>query len=120
MNKHPAKVVKKFRECKLGDIGISTITISELQYGVSKSTHRERNQQRLNEFIVPFEILNYDATAARVYGDTRFQLEKSGKSIVSLDLLIGAHAMSQNLILVTNNVKEFKRIKKLKVENWTK
>ena len=120
MNKRPVAVIKKFKQFELGEIGISTITVSELQYGVAKSTYRERNQQRLEEFIAPLEILTYDEMASRAYGDIRFQLEKYGQPIGPLDLLIAAHALSQDLVLITNNDMEFKRIKNLKVENWTK
>jgi tRNA(fMet)-specific endonuclease VapC len=120
INKRPAAVIKKFKQFELGEIGISTITVSELQYGVAKSTYRKKNEVRLEEFLAPLEILTYDQTAARVYGDIRFQLEKRGRPIGPLDLLIAAHAISQNLVLITNNDKEFKRIKKLKIENWTK
>jgi len=120
INKRPAAVIKKFKQFELGEIGISTITVSELQYGVAKSTYRKKNEIRLEEFLAPLEILTYDQTAARVYGDIRFQLEKRGRPIGPLDLLIAAHAISQNLVLITNNDKEFKRIKKLKIENWTK
>ena len=120
MNKRPVEVIKKFKQFELGEIGISTITVSELQYGVAKSTYREKNQQRLEEFIAPLEILTYDEMAERAYGDIRFQLEKYGQPIGPLDLLIAAHALSQDLVLITNNDMEFKRIKNLKVENWTK
>ncbi len=120
INKRPVEVFNKFKKFQLGEIGISTITVSELQYGVRKSTYRERNQKRLEEFLTPFEILSYDETAATTYGDIRFKLEKKGQPIGPLDQLIAAHALSQGLILVTNNDKEFKRIKNLKVENWVK
>ena len=120
MNKRPVAVIKKFKQFELGEIGISTITVSELQYGIVKSKYRKKNEFRLEEFLTPLEILTYDQTAARVYGDIRFQLEKLGKPIGPLDLLIVAQAISQDLVLITNNDKEFKRIKKLKVENWTK
>jgi len=103
----------------LGEVGISTITVSELQYGVAKSIHLKENQQRLEKFMAPFEILAYDEMAAKAYGDIRFQLGKKGQPIGPLDVLIAAHALSKNLILVTNNDKEFKRIKNLQVENWT-
>jgi tRNA(fMet)-specific endonuclease VapC len=118
MNNRPPDVIKKFKQCGVGDIGISSITISELQYGVEKSTHRKKNQLRLNEFVSPLEILSYDEIAARTYGVIRLNLEKLGQPIGPLDLLIAAHALSRNLILVTNNDREFKRIKKLSVENW--
>jgi len=119
MNKRPAVVIKKFKQFELGDVGISTITVSELQYGVAKSIHRKENQQRLEQFMAPFEILAYDEMAAKAYGDIRFHLEKCSQPIGPLDVLIAAHALSKNLILVTNNDKEFKRIKNLQVENWT-
>ena len=119
MKKRPAGIIKKFRQFELGDVGISTITVSELQYGVAKSIHLKENQQRLEQFMAPLEILAYDEMAAKVYGDIRFHLEKNGQPIGPLDVLIAAHALSKNLILVTNNDKEFKRIKNLQVENWT-
>ncbi len=120
MNQRPSVVIKKFKRFEPGEIGISTITVSELQYGIAKSLHRDKNQKRLEEFTTPFEILAYDTAAARIYGDIRFQLEKSGKLIGPLDMLIAAHALSRGLVLVTNNEKEFKRIKNLKVQNWAK
>lgn len=120
MNHRPLDVINKFKKVELGEIGISAITISELQYGVAKSQHRKNNQVRLNEFTAPLEILPYDNTAAKTYGDIRSDLEKIGQTIGPLDLLIAAHAVSQNLTLVTNNEKEFVRIKNLRVENWTK
>ncbi len=119
INKRPAGVINKFKQFELGEVGISTITVSELQYGAAKSTHRKENQQRLELFTAPLEILTYDEMAAEAYGDIRFQLEKDGLLIGPLDLLIAAHALSQNLILFTNNDKEFRRITGLKIENWT-
>ncbi|MFH2066648.1 MAG: type II toxin-antitoxin system VapC family toxin [Pseudomonadota bacterium] len=118
MNERPSDVIHKFKKIKIGEIGVSTITISELQYGIAKSKQREKNQIRLDEFIVPLEILPYDAAAAKTYGQIRHQLENIGKPIGPLDLLIAAHAMSQKLTIVTNNDKEFKRIPNLKVVNW--
>lgn len=120
MNKKPSNVIQKFKRVKMGEMGISTITISELQYGVSKSNKRKKNEIRLHEFITPLEILPYDESAAHTYGDIRYELEKAGNPIGPLDLLIAAHAVSHNLTIITNNDKEFKRIKKLKVENWAK
>ena len=118
MNKRPAKVINKFKQREVGEIGLSSITVSELQYGVAKSNQRELNRQRLNEFIAPLEILTYDELAAEAYGNIRIQLEKSGQPIGPLDTLIAAHALSRNLILVTNNEAEFKRVVNLKVVNW--
>ena len=118
MNKRPKDVIARFKEMALGDIGISTITVSELQFGVDNSRFINENQKRLDEFLTPFEILAYDEAAARVYGKIRFELKKKGLPIGPLDLLIAAHAVSKNLILVTNNDREFKRVKSLEVEKW--
>ena len=118
MNKKPVSVIQRFKQFDVGDAGISTITISELQYGVVNSTNRKENQQRLEQFLAPLEILLYDEMAAEAYGDIRFQLEKKGQLVGPLDVLIAALALSRNLILVTNNDREFKRIKNLRVENW--
>ncbi|MFZ0614127.1 MAG: type II toxin-antitoxin system VapC family toxin [Desulfobacterales bacterium] len=120
MNNRPPDILQKFKPFDPGEIGISTITVSEIQYGVAKSVRRKENQLRVDEFLAPFEICAYDETAARSYGDIRVRLEKAGKPIGSLDLLIASQALSQNLILVTNNEKEFTRIKRLKVENWAR
>jgi tRNA(fMet)-specific endonuclease VapC len=118
MNYRPAGVIQKFKRVNLGEIGVSTITISELQYGVAKSQHRKKNNIRLYDFLAPLEIVPYDNAATETYGDIRHQLEKMGQPIGPLDLLIAAQAMSRDLILVTNNDKEFLRIRKLQVENW--
>ncbi len=120
MNKRPTGIIHKFKLFDVGEIGVSTITVSELQYGVSKSENHRLNKQRIEEFLAPLEILPYDEMAANIYGDIRFQLEKRGEPIGPLDLLMAAHALSRNLILISNNEKEFKRVRNLKVENWVK
>ncbi len=118
MNKRPPEVIHRFKNIEVGQIGISTITVSELNYGASKSNLRKQNFKRLEEFLAPFEIIPYSQSASKYYGEIRSSLENQGNVIGPLDLLIAAHALSENLTLVTNNEKEFKRIKSLKVENW--
>ena len=120
MNQSPPEVIQRFRDTDVGQIGISTITVSELNYGVAKSQLRKQNTKRLEEFLIPFEILPYDENASKHYGVLRSQLESHGKVIGPLDMLIAAHALSKNLVLVTNNEKEFQRIQSLKVENWAR
>ncbi len=120
MNKRPEGIIRKFKQFDIGEIGVSTITVSELLYGVAKSKNRKLNKQRVEEFLSPLEILPYDEIAANTYGDIRQKLEKRGELIGPLDLLIAAHALSKNLVLITNNEKEFKRVKNLKVRNWAK
>lgn len=118
MNNHPPEVLPKFKSIGVGKVGISSITVSELHYGACKSNHIKKNIKRLDEFLSPFEILSYDENASKYYGKIRSQLEKQGNIIGPLDMLIAAHALSNNLILITNNVKEFMQIKFLRVENW--
>jgi len=120
MNSRPIGIIQKFKQFDIGEISVSTITVSELQYGVCKSKNHRLNKQRVEEFLSPLEILPYDGIAANIYGEIRLQLEKRGEPIGPLDLLIAAHALSRNLVLVTNNEKKFKRVKSLKVENWIK
>jgi tRNA(fMet)-specific endonuclease VapC len=119
IKKKPSTVLRQLAVHSVGDIGISSITLAELQYGVAKSRYVQRNQQALSEFMVPFEIAGFDERAAEHYGSIRADLEKKGKAIGSMDMLIGAHALSLGVTLVTNNVKEFRQIKDLIVANWT-
>ena len=118
IKKQPAKVIDKIQSEPLEDICISTITLAELEHGVAKSTHRERNRLALLEFLTPFRILDFDQAAAQYYSHIRSDLESRGIVIGPLDLLIAAHAQSKGLTLVTNNLREFQRIKDLEMENW--
>ncbi len=120
MNNQPPEVLKKFKSLGLGDVGISSITVSELYYGACKSKRIKENIKRLEEFLYPFEVLEYDENASKVYGKIRANLEKKGQVIGPLDMLIAAHALSRQLIIITNNTQEFKRISSLQVENWVK
>jgi len=116
----PEKVLRHFKAHPVGDIGISSITVAELRFGVEKSQQVERNRQALDEFILPLEIADFDEKAAKSYGKVRTLLEKEGKPIGSMDMLIGAHALSLGVTLVTNNISEFKQIKNLKIADWSK
>ena len=119
IKRQPAAVLEHFLEHQVGDIGISSITLSELQYGVAKSTQREKNAKALAEFIIPLEIVPFDEAAALAYGDIRSSLEKAGTPIGSMDMLIAAHAVSLGIPLVTNNTREFARIPTLDSIDWT-
>jgi len=118
IKRQPAAVLKHFIEYQVGDICISAITLSELRYGVAKSTHRDKNAKALAEFIVPLEVVPFDEAAALAYGDIRSNLEKAGTPIGSMDMLIAAHAVSLGIPLVTNNTREFLRIPVLNVIDW--
>jgi tRNA(fMet)-specific endonuclease VapC len=119
IKQNPAKVLKHFKSHAIGDIGISSVTLAELRDGVSKSQHIEKNQQALDEFVLPLEIADFDETAAQEYGTIRAEIERAGKPIGSMDMLIGAHAHALGVTLVTNNTKEFKQIKNLKIVDWS-
>lgn len=120
IKRKPLDVIERFKQTKISQIGVSTITLSELLYGVLKSSKPAQNQMALAQFIAPLEILPYGDDAAQYYGTLRTHLEKQGTPIGSLDMLIAAHALSTDCTLVTNNEKEFIRIPKLKIENWVK
>lgn len=118
IKKKPLEIIEKFRSFSASEIGISSITLAELEYGVSKSQHVEKNREALAMFVSPLEILDFDSSASAVYGEIRAELEKTGNIIGSMDMLIAAHALSVNATLVANNIKEFERVKHLRVENW--
>lgn len=118
IRQQPVAVLKRFLEYQIGDIGISSITLSELRYGVAKSTHQEKNAKALDEFITPLEVVSFDEEAAHVYGEIRATLEKAGTPIGAMDMLIAAHAVSLGISLVTNNTREFVRITSLNVIDW--
>lgn len=119
IKQQPVTVLNRFLEYQVGDIGISSITLAELRYGVAKSTHREKNAKALDEFVIPLEVVSYDESAAHVYGDIRATLEKAGTPIGSMDMLIAAHAVSLGVPLVTNNTREFLRVPSLNIIDWT-
>ncbi len=114
----PRSVLERFAAFPVGDLGISVITLAELEYGASKSSEPDRNREALEQFVSPLEIAVFDRLATSVYGKIRALLEKRGRPIGSMDLLIAAHALSLNVRLVTNNMREFKRVPDLRVENW--
>lgn len=120
IKRKPQAVIERFLQTEISQIGISSITLSELFLGVSKSSKPDQNKIAIAQFIAPLEIMPYDDQAANYYGDLRAYLERQGKPIGSLDMLIAAHALSINSTLVTNNEKEFFRITNLKIDNWVK
>lgn len=118
VKRKPTSVLQRFAAFPIGDIGISVITLAELEYGASKSSGPDRNRAALEQFVSPLEIAAFDRQATIVYGKIRALLEKRGRPIGSMDMLIAAHAVSLDARLVTNNVNEFKRVPGLRVENW--
>jgi tRNA(fMet)-specific endonuclease VapC len=118
IRQRPARVIQEMAQQQVGDVGLSSITVAELQYGVAKSAQVERNQSALEQFLAPLVIADFDAAAATVYGAIRALLERRGTPIGSLDTLIAAHALSLDVTLVTNNEGEFGRVPQLKLANW--
>lgn len=114
----PFSVLKKFEQISVGTIGMSIITYGELMYGAQKSHHPKKAVSVLEELMMLIPSLPMPLEAAKYYGEIRSKLEKQGKPIGGNDLWIAAHALSLNLILVTNNEKEFARVPHLHVENW--
>ncbi|HLG40866.1 MAG TPA: type II toxin-antitoxin system VapC family toxin, partial [Chitinophagaceae bacterium] len=116
----PVSVLEKFSTLSPGQIGLSVITVAELEYGARKSLSIEKNLSSLRQFLIPFDIFSFDFNATIEYGIIRNELEAKGMPIGPLDTLIAAHAKSLNYILVTNNEKEFKRVSGIQIENWAK
>jgi tRNA(fMet)-specific endonuclease VapC len=120
IRRRPIELVKRMAKLRTRDFALSVITVAELQYGVEKSSQSAQEREALDEFFVPFAILDFDFEATVAYGKVRAALQAAGTPIGSLDMLIAAHAVSRNLILVTRNLKEFKRVPGLKAEDWVK
>ncbi len=119
IKKHPISYFEKLEELQQkNDITISSIVLSELQFGVANSHHRQQSQINLNELISKLNVLPYTDECACFYGEISSVLKKQGCLIGGNDLFIASHAMTENAVLVTNNAKEFKRIKGLRLENW--
>lgn len=113
------QALARLQSLRISDVGVSSITLSELEYGVAKSSKPEQNKMALLEFIAPLEIAAYDDEAAAEYGRVRAYLEAQGTPIGPLDTLIAAHALALRCVLVTNNQREFSRVPELLIENWT-
>lgn len=118
IKRKPPKVLEKFQALDISDLGISSITVAELEYGVYKSQRQEQNRAALSQFLIPLEVIRFDERATQTYGRIRAELERQGIVIGSMDMLIASQAISFGLILVTNNVRELSRIPGLVIENW--
>ena len=111
--------MRKFERYPVYEFGISSITHAELQYGVEKSENKNTNQAALDEFLLPLTILPFQGKRlVSRYGEIRTALESKGQTIGPLDMLIAAHALSLDLTIISNNIKEFSRVPNLKCENW--
>ncbi len=114
----PEKVFQRLQETEPENVCISSVTYAELVHGVEKSVAVEKNRIALSLLLSNIEIVSFDVNAANEYGVIRADLEKKGTPIGPLDMMIAGHAISLGYTVVTNNIREFSRVKGLKIENW--
>lgn len=115
---HHQAVLDRFDREEPRDMVVSSITLAELRFGIEKSRQRDVSRRVLQQVLDALNVAPFDAKAAQMYGSVRAGLEAEGKPIGPLDTLIAAHALSLDLTLVTNNVREFSKARRLRVENW--
>lgn len=115
--RYPA-VVARIQRSTPEDLRLSSVVVAELRYGADHSAHPRANHLRIDTLVAEIECLDFDLGAAAAYGRVRAKLEAAGKPIGPNDMLIAAHALSRRLILVTDNLREFRRVKGLKLESW--
>ena len=118
LNRSSPKIIAQMKKLSPSDIKLSSITVAELFFGAEKSKAKKKNRSIVEEFVSNFEIIPFDERCCQTYAKIRASLEKSGSPVGPMDLLIASITLEHNLRLVTNNVKEFRRIKGLRVENW--
>ena len=117
LKRRPIQVLDIFNQ-NTNRMAISSITLSELIYGAEKSQNISKNLEAIEDFISHMEVLSYDQKTSQAYGQIKAKLENNGEMIGENDIHIAAHAISQGLILVTNNLNEFRRVPHLSLENW--
>jgi len=118
IRRQPESVLKRLRGKEIGQVGISSITLAELEFGAAKSQRSEQARLALAEFLLPLESAPFDDPAAAAYGPIRAVLEKNGKPVGPLDTLIAAHSLALGTVLVTSNTREFARVPGLTVDDW--
>ena len=117
MKNYPPKLRERFNRL-VEQLCISSISLCELHFRAEKSTRRLESAEAVEQFVARLEILPFPAQAAVHYGQMRAEVERQGQPIGSYDLLIAAHARAEGLTVVTNNVREFRRLPGVRVENW--
>ena len=120
IKKQPPRVLEHLMGHQPGEVGLSVVTLSELAYGAQKSAVPDKNRAALELFVAPFQIFEYSREASFVYGEVRATLERKGTPIGAMDLMIAAHALALGATLVSNNLREFRRVPGLATENWTR
>lgn len=118
IRERPIQVLEHLQQHAMEQIHISVVSYAELLYGVELSSSKKVNRAVIAEFVLHLGVLPWDAAAAEEYGNIRAFLKKEGQIIGAMDLMIAAHARSQKMILVSNNDRHFRRVPRLKLENW--
>ena len=118
IKQRPVSVLARLEQVSLEDMCISAVTLAELMYGVERSSSKEKNLRIVTRFVRHLAVLSWDHVAAEHYVQIRTRLERVGTPIGNMDLMIAAHARSQGAVVVTNNIRHFQRVPKLRVENW--
>lgn len=118
INKKSAAMDRHLAKTPMAELGISAVTEGELRYGAARSSSAPL-QATVEQFLLAVTIFSWDSEAAREYGDLRATLEREGRLMGSLDMMIAAHALAMELVLITND-RAFGRIKRLKTEDWTR
>ncbi|MFP3939879.1 MAG: type II toxin-antitoxin system tRNA(fMet)-specific endonuclease VapC [Acidobacteriota bacterium] len=118
LNRRPPEVLQRLREVGPAAVAISVITVVELRHGAAKSQNPSKARGKLDRFLKPLSVLDFDREAAEAAGRIRADLERAGTPVGDLDSLIAAHALSAKLTLVSNNLREFDRVPGLRTENW--
>lgn len=116
--KQNPSVLAKIHENYQEGLAISSITLAELEYGIQASVNPEKNMIALLKFLTIVEVLPFESSAAFEYGKIRADLRRKGTPIGNMDMLIAAHAKSENLIVVTHNTREFERVEDLQLDDW--
>jgi tRNA(fMet)-specific endonuclease VapC len=118
IRQRPDRVLHRLKQQLPGTVGVSAITIGELCTGAAKSTQPAQNVEALAQFLLPLEVYSFDYGAAQIYGTIRAELERQGTPIGTMDMLIAAHALSLDLIVVTHNTRHFAKVPELRLEDW--
>ena len=118
LKNRPPEVLQRFEAVGRTAVAVSVITVLELRHGAEKSQQRQASLSRLEFFLSPMNILPFEEVDAEIGGRIRAHLDRLGRPIGDLDSLIAAQALSRDMILVTNNLREFERVPDLRTENW--
>ena len=118
LNRYSDRIVARFKKLSPSEIKLSAVTVAKLFFGAEKSTVKRKNWQVVESFVSVFETIPFDDKCTKIYAKIRASLERAGNPIGPMDLLIASISLANDFILVTNNTREFNRIKKLKLENW--